>query len=62
MLFLRFQRQRRTTWNAFLTGREIFNFFYSFVTKSNVPLHKIVSITTDGAKSITGQVSVFFPL
>jgi hypothetical protein len=36
------------------TGREIFNSLYSFVTKSDVPLHKLVSINTDGAKSMIG--------
>lgn len=44
------------------TGQEIFNSFYSFVTTSNVPLHKLVSITTDGAKSMTGQVNGFTAL
>jgi hypothetical protein len=29
-------------------GHDIFNYFYSFVMKSNVPLHKLVSIITDG--------------
>jgi hypothetical protein len=38
----------------------IFNSFYSFVTKSKV--HKLVSITTDGAKSMTGQVNCFIAL
>jgi hypothetical protein len=41
------------------TGQEIFN---SFVTKSNVPLHKLVSITTDGAKSVTGHSSSYTPV
>jgi hypothetical protein len=35
---------------------QIFNYFYSFVTKSDVPLHKLVYITTDEAKSMTCQV------
>jgi hypothetical protein len=30
------------------TGQEIYNSFYSFITKFDVPLHKLVSITTDG--------------
>jgi hypothetical protein len=34
-------------------GQEIFNSFYSFVMKSNVPLHKLISINTNGAKSKT---------
>jgi hypothetical protein len=38
-------------------GQEIFNSLYSFVTKSNAPLHKLVSITTDGAKSMAGRVN-----
>jgi hypothetical protein len=37
------------------TGQKIFNFFYSSVTKSNVPLHELVSITTDWAKSMRDQ-------
>jgi hypothetical protein len=57
--FLRFQRQKRTTWNDFLktAGQEIFNYIYCFVTNSNVPLHKLVSITTSRAKSKTDQVN-----
>jgi hypothetical protein len=35
---------------------------YSFVTESNVPLQKVVSITTDGAKSMIGQVNGFIAL
>jgi hypothetical protein len=44
------------------THKEMFHYLYSFVTKSNVPLHKLVSITTDGAKSMTGQVNGFIAL
>jgi hypothetical protein len=40
-------------------GQDIFNSFYYFVRKSNVPLHKLSSITTNGAKSMTGQVNGF---
>jgi hypothetical protein len=32
------------------------------MTKFDVPLHKLVSITTDGAESMTGQVNDFIAL
>lgn len=44
------------------TGQEIFNYFYSFIKKLNVPLHNLVAITTDGAKAMTGQVNGFIAL
>jgi hypothetical protein len=44
------------------TGQKILNFFYSSVTKSNVPLHKLVSITTDRAKSVRGQFNCFIAI
>jgi hypothetical protein len=53
---------RLTSLKGITTGQEIFNSFYSFVTKFDVPLHKLVCITTDGAKSITGQVNGFIAL
>jgi hypothetical protein len=42
--------------------QEIFNSSYSFVTKSNVPLHKLVFMITDGANSMSGQVNGFIAL
>jgi hypothetical protein len=45
-----------------ITGQEIFNFFYYFVTKSNVPLHKFVSIITEAEKSMKGHVNGFIAL
>jgi hypothetical protein len=42
--------------------QEIFHSFYSFVTESDVPLHKLVSITNVGAKSMTGHVNGFIAL
>jgi hypothetical protein len=44
-----------------LIGRRVMKLIIFFVTNSNVPLHKLVFITTDGTKSMTDQVNVLLP-
>jgi hypothetical protein len=39
-------------------GQKMFNSFYSFVTKSNVPLHKLVSINTAGQRSFQANAII----
>jgi len=50
---------RMISLKARTTGQEIFNNFYSFITTIKLPLFKLVSITTDGAKAMTGHTNGF---
>lgn len=43
-------------------GSDIFETFMEFVTKTHLPLFKLVSITTDGAPSMVGRTSGFVAL
>ncbi|PNF15078.1 hypothetical protein B7P43_G16511, partial [Cryptotermes secundus] len=43
-------------------GEDIFNVFLKFVKDCNLPLSKLVAITTDGAPSITGRNNGFLAL
>jgi hypothetical protein len=43
-------------------GQDIFNVFLKFVKESNLPLSKLVAITTDGAPSMTGKHNGFLAL
>lgn len=44
------------------TFQEIFSSFHSIVTKCNLPLHRLVSITTVGARAMTGELNSFIAL
>lgn len=43
-------------------GEDIFNAFMEFVNKSQLPLFKLISITTDGAPAMVGHTSGFIAL
>ncbi|KAJ8044736.1 Zinc finger BED domain-containing protein 5 [Holothuria leucospilota] len=43
-------------------GEDIFNAFMAFVSKTKLPLFKLISITTDGGPAITGRTSGFIAL
>ena len=43
-------------------GSDIFDTFMEFVSKSNLPLFKLTSITTDGAPSMVGRTAGFVAL
>jgi hypothetical protein len=43
-------------------GEDIFNVFLKFVKECNLPLSKLVAITTDGAPSTTGRNNGFLAL
>ncbi|CAK6976404.1 general transcription factor II-I repeat domain-containing 2A-like protein, partial [Scomber scombrus] len=43
-------------------GEDIFNSFMDFVKKNNLPLFKLISITTDGAPAMVGHTNGFIAL
>jgi hypothetical protein len=48
--------------NDHTRGQDIFNAFLKFVKESNLPLSKLVAITTDGTPSMTGKHNGFLAL
>ena len=40
-------------------GEDIFQSFNNFIAKTQLPVHKLVSITTDGAQAMVGRVNGF---
>ena len=43
-------------------GTDIYNAFKEFVSDINLPIHKLVSITTDGGTSMIGRINGFITL
>jgi len=43
-------------------GQDIYNLFKSFISLTHLPIHKLVSITTDGAPSMVGKHVGFITL
>ena len=64
-VFVRMAFQDFTTKEDFLTllhlkqrtrGEDIYNVFKSYVRENNIPMHKLVAITTDGAPAMCALV------
>lgn len=71
VVFVRMAFQDATTKEDFLTllhlkertrGEDIYNEFKKYVTENDIPIHKLVAITTDGAPAMLGVRSGFIAL
>lgn len=71
LVFVRMAFQDFTTKEDFLTllhlkqrtrGEDIYNVFKSYVREINIPIHKLVAITTDGAPAMCGVRAGFIAL
>ena len=71
VVFVRMAFQDFTTKEDFLTllqlkertrGEDIYNVFKSYVREKNIPIHKLVAITTDGAPAMCGVHAGFIAL
>ena len=71
VVFVRMAFQDFTTKEDFLTllqlkertrGEDIYNVFKSYVLEKNIPIHKLVAITTDGAPAMCGVHAGFIAL
>lgn len=71
VVFVRMAFQDSTTKEDFLTvwhlkertrGEDVYNEFKKYIKDSNIPIHKLVAITTDGAPAMCGVHSGFVAL